>query len=124
MNHKFKKCNICGKVIEVMNQEAIPTICCGEEMQELVANTVDASVEKHVPAYQVNGDEIEVQIGQVLHPSEVEHHIMWIALLNDNNIVKTYLKPGDKPEAIFRYIKGTTIYAYCDLHGLWKKEVE
>ena len=121
---KFKLCKICGKTIELMNQEIIPTFCCGEEMELLNPNTVDASHEKHVPVYTIQNDEIIVQIGEDLHPSVPEHHIMWIALVAENIIEKKLLQPGDKPEARFRYFENSEIYAYCDIHGLWKKEVK
>ena len=126
MKEKLRNCTICGKIVEVLTQDQVPTICCGEEMEEIKANTIDASVEKHVPAYEVDeeNNEIVVKIGEILHPSEAAHHIMWIALVANNTTIKVSLNPGDVPEAKFNYIKGSTIYAYCDLHGLWKKEVE
>lgn len=55
---------------------------------------------------------------------EEEHYIIWIALVHDNEIVKVELKPNDKPEAVFPYISNAEIYAYCNLHGLWKTDLK
>ena len=126
MNEKLMFCETCGKLISVFSQDQIPTSCCGQDMEEIHANTVDASLEKHVPVYNVDASNntILVEVGEVLHPTEAEHHIMWIALVSGNTTTKVSLNPGDAPKAKFEYAKGSTIYAYCDIHGLWKKEVE
>ena len=72
---KLKKCNICGKVIEVTNDE--PVMCCGQEMVDVKPNSVDCAIEKHIPTYTVNGDEIEVTVNHVM---EEDHYIEWIAI--------------------------------------------
>ncbi|MBR3898499.1 MAG: desulfoferrodoxin [Bacilli bacterium] len=92
-------------------------------LKEIKANSVDAAVEKHVPVYEVNGDNIEVSIGDALHPMEENHYIMWIALVYDNKMSMVKLNPGDEPKATFEYKPGSKIYAYCNLHGLWVNEV-
>ena len=51
-----------------------------------------------------------------------EHYIEWIALVADEKVVIKYLKPGDEPKAEFHDSKSGTIYAYCNLHGLWKAD--
>ena len=97
--------------------------CCGAELELLVANTVDASQEKHVPVYEVVEDEIVVKVGSVEHPMEKAHYIMWIAQVTDNRTTRVRLYPEQGTETRFPYIKGSTIYAYCNLHGLWKTEL-
>ena len=91
---------------------------------ELKANSVDAAVEKHVPVYEIVGDKINVTVGSTVHPMSDEHYIMWIALVNDTEVKMVKLKPSDSPVATFPYIKGSEIYAYCNLHSLWKSTVE
>ena len=49
MATKFYKCRHCGNVIQKHVDSKVPVVCCGEPMQELIPNTVDASNEKHVP---------------------------------------------------------------------------
>ena len=93
-------------------------------MDLLEANTVDASVEKHVPVYEKVGNEIIVKVGEVDHPMTEEHYIMWILLVKDNMVVKVELSPNSKPEVRLPYVSNSEIYAYCNLHGLWKNTVE
>ena len=45
-----------------------------------------------------------------------------INILPNEQIV--YFAPGDVPIASFKYVKGATIYSYCNKHSLWSKEVE
>jgi len=119
----LKRCQKCGAVVEVLNDCKCPcgVQCCGEEMKEVVPNTVDASFEKHVPTYEVKGDEI---IAKVNHVMDEDHYIEWLGISYDNRIGKVFFKPGDSPEATFKYVKGSTLYAYCNKHLLWTKEVE
>ena len=98
--------------------------CCGKEMELLVANSQDAATEKHVPVYEKDGDEIIVRVGEVEHPMVEDHYIMWIAQVSDNQTTRIRLHPNQKPEVRFKYIPESTIYAYCNKHGLWKTEVE
>ena len=90
----------------------------------MVANSQDASVEKHVPAYELVEDEIVVRVGEIEHPMEKEHYIMWIAQVTDNRTTRVRLFPEQSTETRFPYIKGSTLYAYCNKHGLWKTVVE
>lgn len=121
---KIKRCMSCGaivKVIEDCNCENCGIVCCGEVMNELIPNSVDAAVEKHVPTYEVTGDRIKVKVNHVM---EEEHYIEWISLLANNKEIMIKLNPGEDAEADLPYISGSIIYAYCNKHGLWKKEVE
>ena len=91
--------------------------------EELTANTVDAAFEKHVPVIEQNGDAVTVKVGSVEHPSMLEHYIEWIVLVTESGIQMKWLKPGDKPEAIFKITdKPVAAYEFCNLHGLWKAE--
>ena len=123
-NVKFYICPICGNVIGLIEGDASRIVCCGKPMEQLVANTMDASVEKHVPAYEKVEDELVVRVGEVEHPMEKEHYIMWIAQVTDNRTTRVKLYPEQATETRFPYIKGSTLYAYCNKHGLWKTVVE
>ena len=91
---------------------------------ELIANTVDAAQEKHVPVIEVNGETVTVKVGSVEHPSLPAHYIEFIVLVTEGGMQMKWLKPGDKPEAIFKITdKPVAAYEYCNLHGLWKAEV-
>ena len=95
------------------------------KMEELKANTVDASAEKHVPAVTVEGELVKVQVGSAVHPMLEEHHIEWIYLELENGGFRKDLVPGEAPEAAFHTggAKPVAVYAYCNLHGLWKTEL-
>jgi len=120
----YYKCPICGNVIEVVSGDINRIKCCNKELELLVANTTDGSLEKHVPVYEVVNNEIIIKVGEIIHPMEEKHYIMWISLVTDNKIIRVTLKPGDEPIISLPYIKGAIIYEYCNLHGLWKKIVE
>ena len=124
MATKFYKCNHCGNVIEKHVDSKVPVVCCGEKMQELVANTVDASTEKHVPVVtKVDDCTIKVQVGSVEHPMLPEHHISFIYVETENGGIRVDLK--DKPEAVISLgnERAVAVYEYCNLHGLWKTEL-
>ena len=88
--------------------------------EELVANTVDAAQEKHVPVIEVSGDTVTVKVGSVEHPSLEAHYIEWIVLVTETGMQMKWLKPGMKPEATFKVIdKPIAAFEYCNLHGLW-----
>lgn len=123
---KFYICRKDGNIISVVKGEASDFSCAGEKMEVLVPNTVDAAKEKHVPVVLEEGNKVTVTVGSTLHPMLQEHFIEWIYIeTNMGNQIK-FLKPGDKPERIFMLAEGEKLlaaYEYCNLHGLWKKEV-
>jgi len=114
-------CEICGNIVEVLQGGVGELVCCDEPMKLLKANTVDAAKEKHVPVLEATDHGIKVKVGSVAHPMEPKHFIMWIELIVEGRSYRTYLKPGDAPEATFCIdAKEITARAYCNLHGLWK----
>ena len=118
---KFYKCKNCGKIITQINETTIPTVCCGEAMSEIVAGTVEASHEKHIPVYNVNGDLVTVTVGVVEHPMAVEHFIEWVVVETKCGYQIKYLKPGELPKVELKVNEEIIgVYAYCNLHGLWK----
>ncbi|MEG1547138.1 MAG: desulfoferrodoxin family protein [Clostridia bacterium] len=122
---KFYICKHCGNLVGMINNSGVPIICCGEPMSELVPNTTDASVEKHVPVVGVNGGVITVEIGSAAHPMTEEHHIEWVYLQTSTGGQRKALKPGEAPKATFAITDEVpqAVFAYCNLHGLWKKDI-
>ena len=120
---KFYKCEICGKIVAMVKETPVDTMCCGQPMRELVPGTTDGATEKHVPVYMLEGNTVKVKVGSVEHPMTDAHHIEWIAIETENGNQRKELKPGDKPEATFALVprdKVKSVYEYCNLHGLWK----
>ena len=123
---KFYRCRHCGNIITYLNNSGVQVVCCGEKMQELVPNSIDASAEKHVPVITTNGNIVTVDIGSVEHPMTEAHYIQWICLETEQGVQYAYLNPGDKPKAVFALKENDQVaaaYAYCNLHGLWVKNV-
>ena len=118
---EFYRCDLCGNMVALIKKGGGTLVCCGQNMTKLVANSTDAATEKHVPVVAKEGDMIAVTVGSTLHPMLAEHYIEWIALVTDGKVVVKYLKPGDAPKAEFHAMSGT-VYAYCNLHGLWKAD--
>ena len=75
MNQKFYRCNHCGNIVAFVKDSGVPVVCCGENMTEIIPGTVDASLEKHVPVYSVEGNIVRVSVGAVEHPMIQEHFI-------------------------------------------------
>ena len=122
---KFYICAHCRNIVEMVYDTDIKLFCCGDEMQELVPNTVEASGEKHIPAVTVKDGLVEVNVGSVNHPMESVHWIEWVQLVTDKGSQRKYLKPGEAPNVKF-LLSGENplaVYAYCNLHGLWKTDL-
>ena len=117
------KCNICGNIVEVLHGGRGQLVCCGEPMELLAENTVDAAREKHVPVIEKTGEGFRVTVGSTLHPMEDDHYIEWIELIADGQVYRQHLKPGDAPEATF-CIRAESVKAreHCNPHGLWLAE--
>ncbi|MCR5736286.1 MAG: desulfoferrodoxin [Eubacterium sp.] len=124
MELKFYICERCGNIVTKVDDKGTPLMCCGQAMTEIVPGTVDAAVEKHVPAYEVADGVVKVSVGEVEHPMMEAHYIMWIAVATNQGFQIKYLKPEEAPKAEFALAAGEevdAVYAYCNLHGLWKK---
>lgn len=123
MEQKYYVCEHCGNIVEMVKDAGVPVMCCGQKMTEIVPGTTDAAVEKHVPDYQVEGNTVNVTVGSVEHPMLPEHYIEWVSLQTKQGLQRKQLKPGDKPSVSFALCDGDEVeevYAYCNLHGLWK----
>lgn len=123
MEMKFKRCSHCGQIIAMVEDKGVPIICCGEPMAELIPGTTEAATEKHIPVYSVEGNKVSVTVGEVEHPMADDHFIEWISLQSKFGNQRKALKPGDAPKACFAMCDGDeveAVYAYCNLHSLWK----
>ena len=123
-NRMFLKCNICGNVIGMIHDSGVTPVCCNEQMSLLTVNTTDAAHEKHVPVATRNGNALTVTVGEVDHPMIEAHYIMWIAVAGKNRTQRVALLPTSAPSATFLLDEDgpVTVYAYCNLHGLWASE--
>ena len=123
--NRFYICEKCGNIVEMVNASGVTPHCCGQKMSVLEAGVVEASREKHIPEVEVLDSRVNVVVGSVLHPMAEEHSILWIELVSDKGVQRKYLNPGEAPAVSFllKDEKPIEVYAYCNLHGLWKKEI-
>lgn len=123
MKQRFFICEHCGNIIAMVKDKGVPVMCCGQKMTELIPGTTDAAAEKHVPKYYVEGNKVLVSVGEAEHPMTEEHHIEWVSIQTKFGNQRKQLITGEKPEVCFALCDGDeveAVYAYCNLHGLWK----
>lgn len=115
------KCEVCGNMVEVVHASGGTLTCCRQPMKLMLENTTDGAKEKHVPVIEKVEDEVLVKVGLVDHPMLEAHYIEWIEIHTSNKVYRKFLKPGEKPEALFK-VEEEVLFAreYCNLHGLWK----
>ena len=117
------KCEICGNIVEVLTAGEGALVCCGQEMDLLVAKTADEGKEKHVPVIEKVEGGFTVKVGSVPHPMAPDHWIEWIEVLADGKAYRQFLEPGQAPEAFFCVdAANLTAREYCNKHGLWRGE--
>ena len=123
MSNKYLKCEVCGNIVEVINDSGVPMMCCGKKMEQIVPGTIEASREKHIPVYEVKDNVVTVMVGSVGHPMIEDHYIEWVSIQTRTGDQRKTLKPNQDPKVCFTICDGDEIeavYAYCNLHGLWK----
>lgn len=125
MQEKFYICRKCGNLVGMINASGVPLVCCGQPMDALVPNTEEASTEKHLPFVKVNGKEVVVTVGETVHPMLEQHYIQWVYLQTENGGQRRVFYPNQEPTVTFTLgdDKPVAVYAYCNLHGLWKTEL-
>lgn len=118
---KFYICRHCGNQVEMVHDAKVPVFCCGQKMEYLEPNTVEASNEKHIPVVEVKGSQVHVNVGSVDHPMVPEHFIEWVYVETENGGYRKELHPDSAPNVVFELgnDKAVAVYAYCNLHGLW-----
>lgn len=119
---KFYFCAHCGKLIGLLEDPGVDTICCGDAMQELVPHTTDEGNEKHLPVASISDQLVTVDVGSVPHPMLEKHFIQWIYLQTKRGGQRKALRPGEAPRAVFALYEDepVAVFEYCNLHGLWK----
>jgi superoxide reductase len=121
---EFYICKHCGNVAVKTVDNGPKLSCCGDEMGKLEAHA--EYNEKHTPVVSVDGNKVHVVLGDVQHPMMEKHFIEFIFLQTEKGGQRVKLTAADKPEADFALVDGDkalVVYAYCNVHGLWKKEL-
>lgn len=125
-DHKFFICAHCGNLVGMIHSAGVPIFCCKEPMKQLDANASESAGEKHLPVVKISGNKVTVEVGEAFHPMTKEHSIRWIYLQTQKGGQRKGLLPGEAPRAVFSLEDDEPVaaFAYCNLHGLWKTEVE
>ena len=123
--NKFYICEHCGNMIGMIHDAGVPMMCCGQKMTKLEPGTVEASHEKHIPVVTREGDRVVVNVGSAAHPMTEEHHIAWVYLQTCRGGQRKCLKADGEPVVTFALCEEepVAVYAYCNLHGLWKTDL-
>lgn len=119
----IKKCKSCGAIIKVMEDCNCPSCkikCCEESMETLIPNTTEASFESHIPNVEVLDSELIIEVNHVMEES---HYIKWIAIISNEEERFIYFNPGEKAKVKVKYEKDAIVYAYCNKHDLWMKQI-
>ncbi|MBR2593525.1 MAG: desulfoferrodoxin [Firmicutes bacterium] len=127
MKQRFFKCSHCGNIIAMVEDKGVPVMCCGEKMQEIIPNSTDGARETHIPSVAQDGNLVIVNVGLDEHPMSVEHSIQWISIETEEGNQRKTLAPGRAAWAEFSLVEDDeliAVYAYCNRHGLWKKEIK
>lgn len=122
---RFFICEHCGNIVGLIKSAGVPIKCCGQNMTELIPGTVEAAVEKHLPVVKVEDRIVTANVGEVTHPMTEEHSIQWVYLQTDKGGQRKNLSPSEEPVVTFALSdeEPVAVYAYCNLHGLWKTEI-
>lgn len=123
MELKYCICRHCGNIVSMVEDKGVPLLCCGEQMEELVPGTQEASQEKHLPVISRSGNRVTVTVGEEEHVMIPTHYIQWISIATNQGEQRKMLSPSGKPQAEFLLAEGEELiaaYEYCNQHGLWK----
>ena len=126
MATRFFLCTRCGNVVFKCLDSGVDVDCCGQQMQELIPFTNDSAMEKHLPVVEYGKEgSIKVKVGSQPHPMTPEHHISFIFLETEHGGQVRFIDPEGSPEAVFSVgvDKPVAVYEYCNVHGLWKKDL-
>lgn len=125
MEERFYHCDTCDNLLFATIASGVAPYCCGEEMTLLQPNDTDGNGEKHLPVAElIDGHSLRVQVGSQLHPMTAEHSIRFICVVTDTCVIIRYLSTNDAPDVVINCC-GTplAVYAYCNIHGLWRKDL-
>ena len=118
------KCNICGNLIQVLQEGDGNLVCCGEEMK-LMGIQYDTSEvgEKHTPKVELKDGKKFVNV--IGHPMTDEHYIQFIETFSrdKNELHLKFFKPKEVPEMESKLDGEFNSIEYCNIHNLWGDNV-
>ena len=108
----FYVCPACGNVLFATGEAVIS--CCGIVLPPLLFEPTDESHPVHT---EIIEDEIYLSMN---HPMTKEHSISFFAAVSDQGVQIVKLYPEGNAEARFKRSRVSSLYAYCNRHGLFR----
>lgn len=140
-------CKRCGYISFNQAPDKCPVCHAPKEEFELKAdaikkpqdpNNLNELEKKHIPVIEIKKQcgllgsgcvDVHIKIGEITHPMETKHFIVYIDIYHDYNFIARYhLSPEKLNPAVGIHLKVNegriTALEYCNLHGRWMAEKE
>lgn len=119
------KCPVCDTMVEIIDEVGMELVCCGPPMVCLGEQTDQPGSDEHRPRLIREDGGLKVAVGESAHPMDEDHHISWIEVFADGQVIRRYLGPGQPAEAHFPISPDRALArCYCNRHGLWKGAIQ
>ena len=115
LKSKFSVCPVCGNIIHSMGEGV--NCCCGMTLPVLEGGPEN---EKHTMICETVENEYYVTM---THGMTKEHYMSFIAYVTNDRCEIVKLYPEQKAEARFLKRGKGKLYAFCNLHGLFEKDI-
>lgn len=116
----FYVCPVCNNILWSMGEGCFT--CCGEKLEKAIPEQSDEIAADHVIVAAPSDGGIFVQIK---HPMEKTHSILFIAFISNLGTVQiAKLYPEQNAECRFAGFAKGTVYAFCNRHGIFSKEIK
>ena len=117
------KCNICGNLVQVLQEGEGNLVCCGKEM-ELMGIQYDTTElgEKHTPKIEIKEGKKYVNV--IGHPMTKEHYIQFIETYTKDKkeLHLKFFNPDEIPEkeaGLSNTNEEFNSMEFCNIHNLW-----
>lgn len=120
------RCDLCKNLVEVVLEGDGELVCCGLPMILLKPKREEFLGEKHIPVILKHEDGVEIRVGEILHPMDENHYIMFIEVISDDGkyVKRKYLSPGEEPILKLKCdCEKLSAREFCSLHGLWENKL-
>lgn len=112
---QFYVCPICGNVITAVGEGHFS--CCGITLPKQEAESID---EEHSVFVETIDDEYSITMQ---HSMNKEHYVSFIAYITTGSVEIIKLYPEQDVSVRFRKKGHGILYAYCNRHGLFRKNI-
>ena len=114
------KCNICGNIVQILQEGDGNLVCCGKEMQLMdIQYDTNELGEKHTPKIEIKDGKKYVSV--IGHPMTNEHYIQFIESFtrDKKELHLKFFEPFEEPEMESKLDGEFSSIEYCNIHNLW-----